>query len=604
MSEILDNEKKKLNFDLANSLKDKSIVNSFENRKNSFKNPALMNARDELTIDIFENEVIKLLEKNPHTKEEIQTLYDVKNLYTSFLGKSPEILIESRLIKSPYSEILFFDNKEMIVRYKNKLNKTAGDGYKKFIKGETLTKQESLYFFKYLSARLEDANERFSNIFKNTVKKILESEEDVDIFGKEFLIKFAAHEKCKKLGLEVPPIYITTKDLYHQKPPTFNGVYYGLGTISINYQLLNKNGNEQYCEFGVKNKTKWIQTIHHELQHYKQDKSLRGNEFNLSAWNYIISNILSVYLSDENYDEYMTNYKFRGMEREANAVGWRETAEFLNTYSPNFDKEVKAAKYMAVQTKRVEKYGINKEKNDQNFIRLVVTEKYTFENLSRIIKDNPYLLDTYRILRLFFDQNGLKDFKTIIREFSKQKGNAINIINFYKEIFSYYLIKTNLFDVNLRDLTDKEKLDFYGMVSEIYQDECRSLKDMMDTYVIPKDRRCWFDEIDAKEGFKNLGLERIRRIKKYYKFLEHDSIYIQTLKSKVDRNYVTFGARLRMEDLGMEVASFADRVDIWNPEFKSTEFADELRNLPLIMDDKTFETVMMEKKEQIYGTRK
>ena len=462
-----------------------------------------------------------------------------------------------------------------------------------------------MLLFRYLTANINDNFDLFSNVFKNTIKKILELNGNVSIYGKEFLMKFIGYEKCQKLGLEIPPMYITSIHIFDKTKPDFNGLHYA-DTISINYELLNHDGNKEYVEFGVKNLTKWIQTINHELQHYKQNVDMQKGKFSLSAWNYIKSSILRTYLSKKDFNEYMINYKFVETEREANILGWQETASFLNTYSPHFQNEIKEATALSTQTLQTAKYGM--KKNDNNKQSIFGIEKYNIEHISKIIKENPHLLQQYKQLNLIFNQNGVKDLNTLIKEYtyilSNNKGKEKEVNDFYNEVFSYYFIRLDMSKINLNNLSNKEQFNMFGIISDLYKRECESLKDMMDVFKTQDKRKNWFDTINRIKLFELVGLDRIRRIKKYYSYLSKNIKYIESIKEKTPDGYKIYKIDLNLKQLGSSLASFKDRIEIWNPEFQESEFAKVLSELPLIMDDKTFETVMMEKKEQVYGKRK
>ena len=605
MNIILDEAKKIINFDIVSFINNKGFESAIKSRINSINEKKGINGNQELLLDIFENEIIKILEKPNHTNQETQILNWTKSVYINNLSNYGPIFICSRLLRKPYYEKLFKENKTKVEEYQKNNNKTAGHLYQKFMTNQKLSEHEEMLLFRYLTANINDNFDLFSNVFKNTIKKILELNGNVSIYGKEFLMKFIGYEKCQKLGLEMPPMYITSIHIFDKTKPDFNGLHYA-NTVSINYALLNQDGNQPYIEFGIKNLTEWIHTITHELQHYKQNQDMEKGKFSLSAWNYIKQRILRNYLSKKDYNEYMNNYKFLEVEREANILGWQETASFLNTYSPHFQNEIKEASALSTQTLQTAKYGM--KSTDNNKQSLFGIEKYNIEHLSKIIKENPQLLQQYKQLNLIFDKNGVKDLSTLIKEYtyilSNNKGKEKEVNDFYNEVFSYYFIRLDMSKINLNNLSTKEQFNMFGIISDLYKRECESLKNMMDVFKTPDKRKNWFDTINRIKLFELVGLDRIRRIKKYYSYLSKNMEYIESIKEKTPDGYKIYKIDLNLKQLGTSLASFKDRVEIYNPEFQDSEFAQVLSELPLIMDDKTFATVMMEKKEQVYGKRK
>lgn len=172
-------------------------------------------------------------------------------------------------------------------------------------------------------------------------------------------------------------VYISDKDFENRdiKPSTLGLSFGNTGLVVINESFVKSNLQERYdlSKTLIESTTKMnllIHTIHHELQHYKQSHNLENNIINIGSYNMLKNRIFREYLSDAKFNEYKTNYRYRETEREANIVGWRETAEFLKKYaSKDKFREIKISSYNSVKTKFDKSYAVSTNKTGYTAIQ-------------------------------------------------------------------------------------------------------------------------------------------------------------------------------------------------------------------------------------------
>ena len=132
MNVILDEAKKILNFNIASFINNKGFETAVKSRINSINEKKGIDGNQELLLDVFENEIIKILEKTNRTNQETQILNWTRNVYINNLRNYGPIFICSRLLRKPYYEKLFKEDKSTISFSIDKDKFNIGDKYSKF----------------------------------------------------------------------------------------------------------------------------------------------------------------------------------------------------------------------------------------------------------------------------------------------------------------------------------------------------------------------------------------------------------------------------------------------------------------------------------------
>ncbi len=608
MNQSLLMAKKLKKFNIIDFINSGKINQVLKDRFDSLYNGKDINGENELLFDIFENEIIIILEKpeEARTDQERRILDYTKKSYLQIIKKCYphfcELLVTCKLFQKPYSEKLFKDDYVKISEFYNKVSNEVVLLYKKYMDNEELTNREQVLLFKYLISCLSSNNPAFQNIFQNVVKRILGNKLNVNIFGKEFLIKYIVKEKCQRLGIPFAPTYIGNNYLYGNQKLENPGMHQGY-TIIIQQELMKLDLSKPSESWGVSRFALLVAVISHELEHYNQEYEMANGKISISAWNYTVSSLLRKDLSTKEWNEYMANYDYVETEHEANLAGWREAATFLNTYSPMFIDDIKGANKLYSRIRLTDKYAHKKEIDSLKNIKSFDREKYNIKHLHRIIKANPNLLKENPVLSIIFDENGLKNLGKLVKEYTEyiksDNPNLKDIEKIFYEAFDYYFstMDLNEIDKHIDKFPLEEQYVIFGLIANRFDNECVSLKDMMD---------CYNDKYE--ELFYKIGSQRILRMQKYYKYMNSHkekindlAVHMSELRRKGKGVSIVYGSNIENMNRGM--LSFPDRVDIWNPEFKETRFANGLRKIPQMLDDEDFVRLMGQTKEEFYESR-
>ena len=97
----------------------------------------------------------------------------------------------------------------------------------------------------------------------------------------------------------------------------------------------------------------------------------------------------------------------------------------------------------------------------------------------------------------------------------------------YEEMLSFAFEVTNLDKLNIDELSYEEQSNYFSLIADAYEKECRELKNMMDVYLS-----------NNSKVFDVIAMSRIKKIKKYYDYLIKNEI--QKLKK-----YIEYGEKYK-----------------------------------------------------------
>lgn len=578
MDEILSKNIKFLDKDVLSYFQDNDMAKMYSEKNKIIRGEKPHNSRLELQIDIIENEIIKILEKDVKARSDTEqkVLGYASKFYKQFYLKSFG-LMTCKIFNTNVGEKLFSrDEVQKIDVYLKENRKNVKKIYDKYMNDEKLTVEEESLMFCFFTTRLGTKNDKIYNCQERLINKIISNNGNVHISGKEFLINFIASEKCKKLKLPTVKVYIGAKTFRNRDiNPSVIGSYFadsGLTEINGAYieptlQVESDFSGTYMIATGL---NLLIQGIYHELQHYKQSYDLENNIINISSYNMLKHRIFREHLSDEKFNEYRTNYRYREIETEADIVGWRETAEFLKKYASK-DKfaEIEISSFNSVRTNLKKSCAFNTNKNGYK----VIQNRYNMYYLIKIIKENPNYIKEYPMLNLFFDKNGnrvkIKDMIKVLTSISLNKNIDYKVkrdyYDVYEEILSFAFEITNLDKLNIDELNDEEKSNYFSLIADAYERECRELKNMMDVYLS-----------NNSKVFDVIAMSRIKKIKKYYDYLIKNQNKIDELSHK--SNLRTF-VNARKRSIDVDIASFRSRLKNENKYLQGTPLAHEILSL-------------------------
>lgn len=535
----------------------------------------------DLYIDIIENEVIRILEKDVSSRnsEEVLILDYARRFYGSLYKNRKLTAISCKIYKKKELILELFSDSELkeIKNYKEKVSNRAHEYYNKFMRGESLNEIEQSIMFEFLTSCIGAGLKNIYNAQKNVVKKLLTQEDNYHITGKNFLLQFITHEKCKKNNLSDAMVYIGNSDFWG-RDFNFGGCYYGgTGLIIVKEDIVKKFSLENNRQ-GVASDVSMIHTMFHELEHYKQNCITKNGVINISSINNIINVLSRKYLTDKDFDEYMKNYFFMEKEREANIVGWNETAYFLKEYG-NKEKNRDLIKSISnkVNAFLEKSYSLKKTKDGVR----VRAEEYNIDNLVNIIKNNPGELQEYPQLKLFFNDNGSrKSLYDIIREYSKIRfdksivhSKQSDLMDVYEIFLSPFFSKTNdLSVIKIEQFNEEEKISLFALIVNEYFKEIKKLKSMLDIYDGNKEKYLNF-----------IAYSCVENIKKYYYFLKSNE---QVIHDLYNRNNI-FVYHLNIKNLDEELMPFESRINRMD-NIANTAIGKKISELSYLMEENKY----------------
>ena len=490
------------------------------------------NTRVELELDILENEIIRILEKdnNQRTEEEIEILNNAKSYYSKLYTINPLCALSCKIYDDEVSKKLFSNEAyNQIKEFNENISLKSEEYYQKYINNESLLPEEIEILFEYLTEKIGTEDINLSRKQEKIIKKLLSKEENYPLTAKNFLMKFVSHEKCKKLGLPDVRIYVGNKDPWNEKHDTYGCFFDEEKIILIDEEYLKESPMKISEKDGVENRFSFIKTISHETEHYKQVCYTQKNLVSKSTIDYIKSNLFRKYFTSKAFDEYEHNYEHREIEIEANIAGWHDTLEIFNKYAPNkINQKIIDTSSFIEKSKTYAYY----QKNESSF---VIPIDSNISLLREIILKHPQEVGNYPQLLYFFNSKGrlkdtgelIKGYQTLLLSKDYSAKEKENIKNAYQEFFRYKLINTDLNEIDLARMTDNDQNVLFSVITKEFELEIQKLKDMMDIYSNINENK--------KKFVNENAYGRIERIKKYYDYLSKNkkNIYNSSKKASL-----------------------------------------------------------------------
>lgn len=538
-----------------------------ENHNNLYMYKSFNNGINKLKIDILENYILYLFQKNNRTLEEENVLKKASSFYNE-LGKGKKSFLLNNMIfnNMRYLGKSFFKDYDVIVENIKSTSKEVREYYNLYINDKLNDDVKKIRLMEFLIGKI--GNNNYKNTLENVFSKLLNSNKNLLISEKNLLVQYINYNKCQRLGLPLAKIYITKKPLYGEDfgDNVYGESYNDTGIICLNQKYYGMDFNLK-----VGNISLWLfclNIIHHELEHYKQDCEVSKGVLNESSFSSIKDILFRIYFSNSEFNEYKTNYEYREVEREANVNGWRDTAKLLQTYAKDTKfKEIEQAYYISRKTNMEKANSWQKKKiNDKE--KKITIETYNVKNLIEIVKDNPNLLRNYPQLKEFFDDNGkiyspftffekytkleLQKTKTDDKEEYKALDEKLKC---YDEFIDYLFINKNFETLNFDGYNNYETMiTFFSLLGQKFFEECNKIKDMCNTF-----------DVNNLGDFYVILNKRKDRLSKYYSFILKNQALIQKLniynQEHLDERHRLFNWYLDVEKLNSELKSVDRHID-------------------------------------------
>lgn len=535
-----------------------------EYNDNLYRYGSFNDGKTKLKIDILENYIIYLFQKKNRTLEENDILKKASSFYNE-MGKGRKSFLLNSIIFNNirYLGRSFFKDYDVIMSRLGSVSKELRQYYDMYMNNSLKSDVEITRLMEFLTGKI--GNDKFKNSLENVFRKLLNSEQDISISEKNFLVQYINYNKCNKLGLPLAKVYITKKDLFdgHDISNDYKGVSHGnTGIIGLNEYEFEKDFNIISKNFNISRGLLCLTTVNHELEHYKQSSMVNSGILNQSSFAMIKNSIFRNYLSTKDFDEFVSNYRYRETEMEANVNGWKDTAKLMESYAKDTKgKEIEQCYYLSGK-KYMEKANSWQLKKLGDKKKKTTIENYNIKNLIEIVKNNPNLLNNFPQLNEFFDKSGNihKPFaffeKYTDLELKKLKTSDNNLkeeINgkqsCYEEFIDYLFINKSFDDLDFSNYGNYEAmLTFFSLLGQMFYKECEQIKNMCST----------FDK-DNIVDFVVILDKRKSRLDKYFEYINNNQELIGRLnlynQEHLSERHRLFNWYLDLEKLHDEMRS-------------------------------------------------
>ena len=390
---------------------------------------------------VLQHYLVKYLEENGKTANVKRLLM---KFYNDFLNY-PYLFINSPLLKNEFlnrfvvNKIInfrdnYFNYNESIKTYEDiKRNKKLSPALKnRFYANMIIALQRN-----YKDIHKDD-------IYEEIAKHILNNNSNIkDMNGMELLYYCNYAAAVEAVGFkEFPEIHIM-----NDQPST--GGFYNNGLIFLN----KKSYRSLLFE-----KTK---TVCHETRHFYQHKSL-DKEKDKAGFEMAVMDLFSKYLSTSKYDLYHRNYKYSGIELDAEKYGFYYGSLVLTILDrADLRESLRNLEKQEYAKRHFYEYMIDENNNP------FPIDKFIVNNMDEIISKHPEELDKFQVLNSIYKRDGSrKSLKDMI---------ASEDIYAFRKIYDNYIYNGiangELDNIKLEEMNKEEKLDFFKYLTNIYRNK-------------------------------------------------------------------------------------------------------------------------------------
>lgn len=485
-----------------------------------------------LKLDIIENYIIYLKGKEELSLKEKNMLKNASLFYSDYIKKNPIIMVNSNIFKNlDFIGYDFIGDPEVYLEKYKKNNAIFIECYKNYMMDKNLIDKNISFIMEYLIGRIGD--DSFINVHENVFNKLLNTNRNISISEKNFLLQYITYKRTSELKLPLVNVYFSKKDLYGNSKFNELGISYTYtGIIYINENIFKNNFNTIYdrVSFG----TEMINTLFHEIEHYKQYAYLKEGVLNKSTFAQIKNTLFDKYLSNNRTSEYDLNYEYREIEREADINSWYLTSKLLSQYSKKKKFEEIETCFNEYSKRNMQQaYSWQKSKGLFGYKKKIINE-YNNENLINIIKYNPNELKRFPHLKCFFKEDGnLHDFNELICRYTE-----LDIINTtesrgmqdcFKEFINYYILNHSIKN-HIKHFSNDELICLFDLINDNIINDLKKIEDL-----------CMGIDDKNYEDFKFILLKLKNNVDKYIGVIEKNISLIDRLNMKINfKNYSSY----------------------------------------------------------------
>ena len=396
---------------------------------------------DQAMYYAFQHYIIKA-SKDPKRKKLCDKYIGI--FYDDFIN-NPHLFYNSPLLRNTNIDLLL-TNPSMNSKIKNFRDTYFDPQYAKklYNKERTtpLTDKEKNRLYSFFLTRIN--NPKFETYFKDEIKRILNndykslSDSELAFYG-QYVSNFSAGI----YGIKEPTHVVIGKE------PSARGVQGGDAFI-----LLARDNIDSLALF--------TKTACHETRHVYQKYSSK-NKDNREAFDIATFNLFAKYLNTSTYDSYHNNYKYSGIEIDAEVNGHSSAIVFLNQFDKkDYSQDVKDNRQKVVATRKY--YPFMKDVNGKPH----PIDTFIAEELDKIIAAHPEELKNYPVLKdLYYSDGKVRPFSNIM--FSRINHTIDNRRVYSNHIFNG-IYKGELSTIDLSKSDDEYIKSFSNTLSMIYRD--------------------------------------------------------------------------------------------------------------------------------------
>ncbi len=439
-----------------------------------------------IKADLIENYILYIAAKKKRTKREENIIKLYRNKYPKMINNyNLDAIVSSKIFKY-YNCLLTNEDLKKCSGRIVYLTQKFKYIFENFASQKMPTNRDLNYLFEFLTNNVDSETQYIINMCESLTTLMFKNKDTLNnnIYFKNFVLHYLMHKFCNQNVYSDAPLYICSKYPLDNKPYDALGRgYFPYKIITLSYNLVNQDFSKPYNDYNVSYDIKTIMVLFHELQHLRQNNEFRDDVFlNNTTFNVIKTKILNEYLSKNGQSEYLINYKYREIEREADVFGWVQAFTILNKYAPDRIDEIKEVKNHAVKTFYEQSVAYQKDTENN---KLADIELYNVTKLTEIIQKNPNLIKKYPSLKLFFNEDGSrKNLKDLVITYHDTENN--------KHIFENYEVDMNVFNEFFKiiiaqnginrfplSLEEKYQITWFTIVFNLFIKESESIKQML-----------------------------------------------------------------------------------------------------------------------------
>lgn len=497
-----------------------------------------------LKADLIENYILYIASKKKRSIREENIIKMYRNKYPKIINNyNLDAIVASKIFK--YYDCLL--TSEELTKCSDRiiaLTEKATNIFDKFVSKKMPINRDLNYLFEFLTNNVDSENEYIINVCESFTKLMLKNKDNLNnnIYFKNFILHYLMHKFCKQNIYADAPLYICNTFPLDNKPYDALGrTYFPYKIITLSYNFVNQDFNDTIGYYNISRDIKTIMVLFHELQHLRQNNEFKDDVFlNNTTFSMIKTKILNEYLSKNGQSEYLINYKYREIEREADVFGWVQSFSTLAEYAPERTNEIKEIKNHAVKTYYEQSVAYQ---TDTENGKLAEIDLYNVTKLTEIIQKNPNLISRYPSLKLFFNIDGSrKNLKDLVITYHDTENN--------KHLFENYEVDMNVFNEFFKiiiaqnginrfplSLPEKYQITWFTIIFNLFIKESENIKQMLT-----------ISNIIDKNIIKHFCESRSKYLTMFQDYLEQNYSAILHLKNYTEFHKEEFDA-LNIEEI-------------------------------------------------------